>query len=144
MTLKLNIYKKDNLTTPIATGDGAIGVNITGLAPGTVVATGDYKASYTDTEGKLLESDKVDVPAFTVLPDKLMIREHVIDKIKSNTEFSKLDDETISECVEEAIKIVKTYDIPQFDIQRAIYLYSCYLLSLKQLYNYWKQINKLV
>lgn len=38
---------------------------ITGLAAGTKVAVGDYKASFSDGTN---ESDKVDVPAFNVLP----------------------------------------------------------------------------
>lgn len=68
--LKLNIYKKDDLTNPVATGTDADGAVITGLSSGDVVAKGDYKASHTDPDGKLEESDKVDVPGFTVTKSK--------------------------------------------------------------------------
>lgn len=68
--LQLNIYKKDDLTKTIATGNDTDGVAITGLAGGTVVADGEYKASHTDPAGKLSESDKVDVPGFTVTKSK--------------------------------------------------------------------------
>lgn len=63
--LTLNIYKKGE-TTPSFTGDDAKGAAITGLAAGTVVAKGDYQASHTDPDGKLTESNKVDVAGFTV------------------------------------------------------------------------------
>lgn len=39
-------------------------VAITGLKPGTAVAKGDYQVAFTDGTNT---SDKVDVPAFTVL-----------------------------------------------------------------------------
>ncbi|MFD1455230.1 hypothetical protein ACFQ44_05965 [Levilactobacillus lanxiensis] len=63
--LTLNVYKKGE-ETPAFTGDDTNGVQITGLAAGTVVAKGDYQASHTDPTGKLTESDKVDVDGFTV------------------------------------------------------------------------------
>lgn len=63
--LTLNIYKKGE-TTPSFTGDDTNGATITGLAAGTVVPKGDYQASHTDPEGKLTESNKVDVVGFTV------------------------------------------------------------------------------
>lgn len=65
MALTLNIYKKGE-TTPAFTGTDADGVVITGLDAGTAVVAGDYEASHTDPDGKLTESDKVTVPAFTV------------------------------------------------------------------------------
>lgn len=34
------------------------------------MADGDYKASHVDPDGKLDESDKVDVPGFTVIKSK--------------------------------------------------------------------------
>lgn len=50
----------------IITGEKGKGTaTITGLAAGTKVAAGDYKASFSDGTN---ESDKVDVPAFNVLP----------------------------------------------------------------------------
>lgn len=50
----------------IITGEKGKGTaTITGLAAGTKVAAGDYKASFSDGT---TESDKVDVPAFNVLP----------------------------------------------------------------------------
>lgn len=50
----------------IVTGEKGKGIaTITGLAAGTKVAAGDYKASFSDGTN---ESDKVDVPAFNVLP----------------------------------------------------------------------------
>lgn len=65
MAKVLNIYAKGN-DTAIATGD-ATSVTITGLAAGTVVATGDYQVAYVDGGQS---SDKVDVPGFTVLAAK--------------------------------------------------------------------------
>lgn len=51
---------------PVAQGDtGTCQVAITGLAPGTKVAAGDYQVAFTDGTNT---SDKVDVPAFNV-PD---------------------------------------------------------------------------
>lgn len=50
----------------IITGEKGKGTaTITGLAAGTKVAAGDYKASFSDGTN---ESDKVDVPTFDVLP----------------------------------------------------------------------------
>lgn len=65
MAKVLKIYAKGN-DIPIATGD-ATSVTITGLAAGTVVATGDYQVAYVDGDQT---SDKVDVPGFTVLAAK--------------------------------------------------------------------------
>ncbi|WP_268914108.1 hypothetical protein [Lentilactobacillus sp. SPB1-3] len=62
--IKFNLYKKGQLT-PVITGDNS-GVAITGLAAGTVVATGDYEATNTDDTGKQTESERVPVPGFTV------------------------------------------------------------------------------
>lgn len=66
MALKLNIYAKGDLKTPVATGDDTDGATLTGIAAGTKVAAGDYKATHVDDTGKLTESDPVDVPEFTV------------------------------------------------------------------------------
>lgn len=66
MALKLNIYAKGDLKTPVATGDDTDGATITGLEAGAKVAAGDYKATHADDTGKLEESDPVDVPEFTV------------------------------------------------------------------------------
>ncbi|TEA96267.1 hypothetical protein DM37_03090 [Lactiplantibacillus plantarum] len=65
MAKVLNVYKKGN-ETAIATGY-ATSVAITGLAVGTIVATGDYQVAYVDGSQA---SDKVDVPGFTVLAAK--------------------------------------------------------------------------
>jgi hypothetical protein len=62
---QLKIFKKGDLTSVVATGD-VTGVSITGLAPETVVADGDYQAVATDTTGQYTDSDPVDVPGFTV------------------------------------------------------------------------------
>lgn len=62
MAKVLKVYAKGN-DVAIATGD-ATSVTITGLAAGTVVATGDYQVAYVDGDQS---SDKVDVPGFTVL-----------------------------------------------------------------------------
>lgn len=52
----------------IGTGEKGKGIaTITGLAAGTKVAVGDYKASFSDGTN---ESDKVDVPTFNVLPSE--------------------------------------------------------------------------
>lgn len=60
----LKIYDKTGKL--IITGEKGKGTaTITGLAAGTKVAAGDYKASFSDGTD---ESDKVDVPAFNVLP----------------------------------------------------------------------------
>jgi len=65
MATKLNVYKKDG-TTPVATGTDTDGATITGIAAGTVVATGDYESTHTDDAGVLTESNRVLVPGFTV------------------------------------------------------------------------------
>ncbi|GEP20610.1 hypothetical protein FC71_GL001291 [Latilactobacillus sakei subsp. carnosus DSM 15831] len=60
----LKIYNKAGKL--IVTGELGKGTAaITGLAAGTKVAAGDYKASFSDGTN---ESDKVDVPVFNVLP----------------------------------------------------------------------------
>ncbi|WP_373711837.1 hypothetical protein [Jeotgalibaca porci] len=60
----LKIYDKTGKL--IVTGEKGKGTaTITGLAAGTKVTVGDYKASFSDGTN---ESDKVDVPAFNVLP----------------------------------------------------------------------------
>lgn len=60
----LKIYDKTGKL--IVTGEKGKGTAaITGLAAGIKVAVGDYKASFSDGT---TESDKVDVPAFDVLP----------------------------------------------------------------------------
>lgn len=60
----LKIYDKTGKL--IVTGEkGAGTATIIGLVAGTKVAVGDYKASFSDGTN---ESDKVDVPAFNVLP----------------------------------------------------------------------------
>ncbi|AST83383.1 hypothetical protein [Latilactobacillus sakei] len=60
----LKIYNKTGKL--IVTGEKGKGTaTITGLAAGEKVAAGDYKASFSDGTN---ESDKVDVPAFNVLP----------------------------------------------------------------------------
>jgi hypothetical protein len=69
MAYVLNLYKKGDVKAT-ASGDPAKGVAIAGLAAGAVVATGDYQSTFTDDTGKLAESDKVDVPGFTVNPAK--------------------------------------------------------------------------
>lgn len=65
MAYVLNLYKKGE-TKATASGDPSDGVAITGLAAGTKVNDGDYQSTFTDDAGKLTESDKVDVPGFTV------------------------------------------------------------------------------
>lgn len=60
----LKIYNKAGKL--IVTGELGKGTaTITGLAAGTKVAAGDYQAAFSDGTN---ESDKVDVPAFEVLP----------------------------------------------------------------------------
>jgi len=59
------IYDKTGKS--VVTGDkGQVDLAITGLPSGTVVPTGDYKTSWTDSTSKI-ESGKVDVEGFTVL-----------------------------------------------------------------------------
>lgn len=65
MAKELVAFKKEDLKTVVATGDDK-SVAITGLPEGTVVAAGDYKVAYRDSEGILKDSPLVDVPAFTV------------------------------------------------------------------------------
>lgn len=62
----LKIYNKAGKL--IVTGELGKGTaTITGLAAGTKVAAGDYQAAFSDGTN---ESDKVDVPAFNVLPEE--------------------------------------------------------------------------
>lgn len=69
-SLTLNVYKKGDLKTAIASGDNAQGAVITKLVAGTVVVAGDYVATHTDPTGTLAESDPADVPGFTVPKQK--------------------------------------------------------------------------
>lgn len=64
MAKQLVIFKKGE-TDVAFTGDDK-SVAITGLAPGTVVATGDYTIAVEDSENLELTSTPVDVPGFTV------------------------------------------------------------------------------
>lgn len=64
MANKLVIFKKGE-DKPTFTGADDKSATITGLAAGTAVAAGDYQGALTDGTSY---SDKVDVPAFTVLP----------------------------------------------------------------------------
>lgn len=58
------IYKKDG--TKVVEGEkGSLTTVITGLSGGTVVADGDYQIAFKDSVTGL-ESDKVDIPGFTV------------------------------------------------------------------------------
>ncbi|MDT6953218.1 hypothetical protein [Companilactobacillus alimentarius] len=58
------IYKKDG--TKVVEGEkGSLTTAITGLTGGTVVADGDYQMTFKDSVTGL-ESDKVDIPGFTV------------------------------------------------------------------------------
>jgi hypothetical protein len=66
MAYILNIYKGTD-DKPSFTGTD-IQTAIKGLAAGTVVATGDYRATHTDDTGVEAESNPVDVPGFTVNP----------------------------------------------------------------------------
>jgi hypothetical protein len=62
---KQSLVVYDKSGTKIATGSvGTKQVEITGLEGGKQVANGDYQIAYTDGTNT---SDKVDVPAFTVL-----------------------------------------------------------------------------
>lgn len=62
---KQSLVVYDKSGTKVATGDvGTKQVELTGLVGGKQVATGDYQLAYTDGTNT---SDKVDVPAFTVL-----------------------------------------------------------------------------
>lgn len=62
---KQSLVVYDKSGTKVATGDvGTKQVEITGLEGGKEVAKGDYQLAYTDGTNT---SDKVDVPAFTVL-----------------------------------------------------------------------------
>ncbi|MGK9299645.1 hypothetical protein [Melissococcus plutonius] len=72
----LILYKKDG--TKVATGaKGVKTVSITGLAAATTVAAGDYQLTWSDGTS---ESDKVDVPGFTVLSNKVTTPENVADQ----------------------------------------------------------------
>ncbi|KRM54616.1 Ig-like domain-containing protein [Lacticaseibacillus sharpeae] len=62
---KLAIFKKGEDTPLVTSGDDGKAA-ITGLSPETAVAAGDYQAALTDGNKY---GDKVDVPAFTTLPD---------------------------------------------------------------------------
>mgnify|MGYP000946296578 CR=1 FL=1 len=61
--MQLAIYKNGS-DTPVAQGDGS--ATLTGLAPETDVAAGDYQAALFDGTDY---GNKVDVPAFKTLPD---------------------------------------------------------------------------
>ena len=70
-SLTLNVYKKGDLKTVIATGtDTDAKAIVKGLAPGMVVPDGDYVATHTDPAGTLTESDAKDVPGWTVPKQK--------------------------------------------------------------------------
>lgn len=68
---KQSLVAYDKTGQKVVQGEvGSKQVAITGLEPGTVVAKGDYKVAFTDGTKT---SDKVDVPAFTVLDDKVSV-----------------------------------------------------------------------
>ncbi len=64
MAYILNIYKGEDEKPSFTGSDDK--TSITGLTAGTVVTDGEYKATHTDDTGKQAESDRVDVPGFTV------------------------------------------------------------------------------
>lgn len=66
MSLISVIYKKEDLDTIVFSGTTDTEVEITGLASSTAVHEGDYLVAIKDTDTGLV-SDKVPVPAFTVL-----------------------------------------------------------------------------
>jgi transglutaminase/protease-like cytokinesis protein 3 len=66
---KLVVYKKDGTKVVEGTA-GASAATITGLAGGTAVAAGDYQVAFSDGTS---ESDKVDVPAFSVPAAKVAV-----------------------------------------------------------------------
>lgn len=81
------IYKKDGTKA----AEGASPLSITGLAAETVVAKGDYQAVRVMND---VESAKVDIPAFTTLPeqepaslkldqDNKPTKSNTVDEIKS-------------------------------------------------------------
>lgn len=63
-TLNLTVYKKGE-TSPAFTGVKTK-ADITGIAPGTEVATGDYEATNVDPDGTLTESERTPVEGWTV------------------------------------------------------------------------------
>lgn len=68
---KQSLVAYDKTGQKVAQGEvGTKQVAITGLEPGTIVAKGDYKVAFTDGTKT---SDKVYVPAFTVLDDKVPV-----------------------------------------------------------------------
>ena len=75
MAEKLVIYKKGESAVAF-TGD-ADKVTITGLAAGTVVATGDYELAVQDADGIKPESDHEPVAGFTVNAAKKAAPENV-------------------------------------------------------------------
>ena len=64
MALSLTLYKKGESTAAF-TGIKTT-ADVTGLAAGTVVATGDYEATNVDPDGMLTESDRTPVEGWTV------------------------------------------------------------------------------
>lgn len=66
MSLVSVIYGKNDPNTILFTGTSDKEVDITGLSAGTQVQAGDYLVAIQDTDTNLV-SDKVPVPAFTVL-----------------------------------------------------------------------------
>lgn len=78
MAKQLVIFKKGE-TDVAFTGDET-SVAITGLVPGTVVATGDYTIAVQDSEDLELTSTPVDVPGFTVSKAQEEAPENVVAK----------------------------------------------------------------
>lgn len=52
----------------------------------------------------------------------------IAERIKGNKDFKQLDEATIAQYVEEASEILKQYEIPAVALNRAVYLYACYML----------------
>ncbi|WP_279403981.1 hypothetical protein [Secundilactobacillus kimchicus] len=52
----------------------------------------------------------------------------IVERIQGNRDFRKLDEVTITQYAEEASEIIKQYEVPLVALNRAVYLYACYML----------------
>lgn len=52
----------------------------------------------------------------------------LVNRISSNKDFKRLEQDTIKQYVLEAIELVKQYGVPESGLKRAVYLYTCHML----------------
>lgn len=104
---KQSLVVYDKSGAKVATGGvGTKQVEITGLESGKQVAAGDYQLAYTDGTNT---SDKVDVPAFTVLAGTVAVTGVTVDPATASIEVGKTTKLTATVAPDNATNKAVTY-----------------------------------